>query len=223
MFGLVEDSTLPIDLRQEKNLPLPGYFAPAHEEQYLGALDAALKSMQDGQSLPTESDSRLPMLTFPRSQSKRKTAESEYLAQNPVSVQNWLYSHHPQMFDGKEAGKGDRDKDSDRGSARSPAPPVRAKKKERHVPQQDKQFEALDDEIGFDAGAEDGIVVSASKKRKKDDDAYRPKGGGTRVKTAKRKRDSLDADDGRTSGKKLKKNGEVIGQPDHDDFGASVA
>ncbi|KAF2657874.1 hypothetical protein K491DRAFT_305201 [Lophiostoma macrostomum CBS 122681] len=152
----------------------PGYMSPAHEEEYLLAVDVALA---DPHYDPNARDGR-PLRVVP---ARPVPTDKDLHIQNPDSVYNWLRKHQPQVFL--------QDKDpshpenmSEKSSARTA--PGRKRPSAVHTSTPGPKGEPDD---------EDGFPETGGKGRRgkgEDDGAYRPKGGSSRP--AKRKRDDGD-------------------------------
>ncbi|KAJ4351108.1 hypothetical protein N0V95_004155 [Ascochyta clinopodiicola] len=181
---LTDPSALPdgIDLSEHA----PGYMSPAHEEEYLIALDQLL---DDPAFDPSSPHTR----TLHLGPSQPPLSEKELTIRNPDSVYSWLRKNQPQVFlqdkdaphhdnvSEKAAPKGGNKKgrQSNVGGSGTPGP------KEDH-------------------DGEDSAAPEAKGKGKKggadpDDTAYRPKGGSSRP--AKRKR---EAGEGESKGARKK-------------------
>lgn len=216
-LNLPSPSILPTDL-QESDLGLPGYLTPTHEDEYLSVMDSALDALPLPSIEPHQASNGNavldPIVDIRPRHWDLPTAE-DFAQTNPVSVHNWLGRHQPQIAAEKERlrllDKGD--KDSERG-AKSPVPGVMGtpatltgtkRKAKDKIKKEDLPFEGLDDEIGFDPAEE--AAYGSSKKRKNDDDAYRPKGGRSKSGGSKRKRDreSIGGEGDVSSAKKMKK------------------
>ena len=176
-------ANLPSELHEE---PLTGYLSPAHEEEYLAALDATI----DGVSAPSDSH---PIRGYERA--------SEAALKNPVSVYNWLRKHHPQVFlqdgetasttkepgtDGKE---GKESKAGGIGASHGEQGATTQVKREGRSKRGSTVPEILDDEGFVINGGPEAVEkagASARGKRKREDEPYRPKGGsGVRSKRKK--------------------------------------
>lgn len=177
-----------IDLTEQA----PGYMSPAHEEEYLAALDVALADpnydavVQSGRPLRTAA-SHPPL------------SEKDLTLRNPDSVYNWLRKHQPQVFL--------QDKDAAH-------PEIASEKSVPHkTPGASRKSMKRESNVGGGTPAprdhdegEDSAAPETGKGRRKtagggdDDTAYRPKGGSSRP--AKRKREDGDTPSGK--GKKKK-------------------
>jgi hypothetical protein len=169
----------------------PGYMSPAHEEEYLAALDQVLAqpdfdpALQEGR--PIRHAASHPPLS-----------EKDLTIRNPDSVYNWLRKHQPQVFL--------QDKDAAHHENMSEkAAPVKASASSRKGI---KRESAVGGGTPGPRGADDdddSVVAgeTGGKGRRKtagggggggaggdDDTAYRPKGGSSRP--AKRKREDGD-------------------------------
>ncbi|KAF2276754.1 uncharacterized protein EI97DRAFT_466886 [Westerdykella ornata] len=163
----------------------PSYMSPAHEEEYLLAMDQAIAdpSIYD----PDAHDGR--PLRLPQTRHHIPT-EKELSIQNPDSVYNWLRKHQPQVFL--------QDKDvahAETVSEKSSARPATTSGRKRHSHVSGAtpglKNEEIDEELGF---IPEMVTTSGRGKRGhkgEDDGAYRPKGSG---RGSKRKRE-----DGETS------------------------
>jgi hypothetical protein len=158
----------------------PGYLSPAHEEEYLAALDQVLAmpgfdpAMQEGR--PIRHAASHPPLS-----------EKDLTVRNPDSVYNWLRKHQPQVF------LQDKDAAHHENMSEKSAPPKAASRKGV------KRESAVGGTPGPRDHDDDDSVAGepGAKGRRKtgggggdDDTAYRPKGGSSRP--AKRKREDGD-------------------------------
>lgn len=176
-LNIVSAEAMPKDLLQEAPI---GYMTPSHEDEFLSALDAYLAN------LPSEAPLMLPRPFRPTDREREKDAQ----LRNPVSVYNWLREHRPKVFlqdprpEEKESAPEKVSSVSESaGHKPSPKPPSSGTAKRRSAagPKQEvePEPEILDDEGNVIGGA--GIEPPAPKsKRKRDDDAYRPKGGSSK-------------------------------------------
>ena len=176
-LDIVSAEEMPKDLLQDAPV---GYMTPIHEDEFLSALDAYLAN------LPPEAPLMLPRPFKPTDREREKEAQ----LRNPVSVYNWLREHRPKVFlqdprpEEKESVPEKVPSVTESvGHKASPKPPSSstAKRRSAGVPKQEvePEPEILDDEGNVIGGA--GIDVPAPKsKRKRDDDAYRPKGGSSK-------------------------------------------
>lgn len=167
----------------------PGYMSPAHEEEYLLALDQLLED-------PAFEQSTAHHRTFHLGPSQPPLSEKDLTIRNPDSVYNWLRKNQPQVFL--------QDKDAiaaanhDNASEKAAAPKSSKKGRQSNIggggtpgPKEDHDAE--------DSAAPEGGKGGRGKKAAADPDdtAYRPKGGSSRP--AKRKREAAD---GETKSKK---------------------
>lgn len=176
-LNIVSAEEMPKDLLQEAPI---GYMTPIHEDEFLSALDIYLAS------LPPEAPLMLPRPFRPTDREREKEAQ----LRNPVSVYNWLREHRPKVFlqdprpEEKESATEKVSSVSESaGHKPSPKPPPSgtAKRRSAAAPKHEvePEPEILDDEGNVIGGA--GIDAPAPKsKRKRDDDAYRPKGGSSK-------------------------------------------
>ena len=167
----------------------PGYMSPAHEEEYLLALDQLLED-------PAFEQSTAHHRTFHLGPSQPPLSEKDLTIRNPDSVYNWLRKNQPQVFL--------QDKDAiaaahhDNASEKAAAPKSSKKSRQSNIggggtpgPKEDHDAE--------DSAAPEGGKGGRGKKAAADPDdtAYRPKGGSSRP--TKRKREAAD---GETKSKK---------------------
>ena len=174
---IVAAAVMPKELLQEAPM---GYMTPGHEDEYLSTLDTYLAN------LPPEAPPMLPRPPRPTDREREKDMQ----LRNPVSVYNWLREYRPKVFlqdprpEEKESVPEKVSSVSESaGHKASPKPPSSSTSKRRPaaVPKQEvePEPEILDDEGNVIGGA--GIDPPVPKgKRKRDDDAYRPKGGSSR-------------------------------------------
>ena len=174
---MVGAAVMPKDLLQEAPI---GYMTPGHEDEYLSALDSYLAS------LPPEAPPMLPRPARPTDREREKDTQ----LRNPVSVYNWLREYKPKVFlqdprpeEKEPAPEKVASVPESAGHKVSPKPPPSGTTKRRSaaVPKQEPEPEPeiLDDEGNVIGGA--GIDPPAPKsKRKRDDEAYRPKGGSSK-------------------------------------------
>lgn len=169
-----------IDLSEQA----PGYMSPAHEEEYLAALDQVLAqpgfdpSMQEGR--PIRHAASHPPLS-----------EKDLTVRNPDSVYNWLRKHQPQVF------LQDKDVAHPENMSEKSAP-AKANAGGRKGAKRESAVGGGGGTPGpRDHDDEDSVAgETGGKGRRKtggggeDDTAYRPKGGSSRP--AKRKRDDGD-------------------------------
>ncbi|KAF2642526.1 hypothetical protein P280DRAFT_467868 [Massarina eburnea CBS 473.64] len=154
----------------------PGYMTPAHEEEYLLAIDMALA---DPSYNPHAHDGR-PLRMVP---AQPPPSEKDLTVRNPSSVYNWLRKNQPQVFL--------QDKDpqhpenvSEKSAARTGGASRKRQSAAHGTPGPKTDHEE-----------EEGAVQETGKSRKskggEDDGAYRPKGGSSRPAN-KRKREETD-------------------------------
>ena len=165
---------MPKDLLQEAPI---GYMTPGHEDDYLSALDNHLAPLHP-------ETATLPHPIKPSDREREKDAQ----LRNPVSVYNWLREHKPKVFlqdprpeEKEPVPEKVSSVTESTGRKASPKPPSSGTTKRRSAPKQEvePEPEILDDEGNVIGGA--GIDPPASKsKRKREDDAYRPKGGSSK-------------------------------------------
>ena len=157
-LSVVSHDDLPIEIRDD---PLTGYLSPSHEEEYLAAFDAAV----DGGRPAVDSH---PI--------RGPDKGSDAALKNPISVYNWLRKNQPQVFL--------QDADASNGNEQV-VPGMSAPEKGTPAPgtaKKSKASKTVEEEVLDD----DGNVLNATPmstrgngrgKRKREDDAYRPKGG----------------------------------------------
>ncbi|KAH7083040.1 IEC3 subunit of the Ino80 complex, chromatin re-modelling-domain-containing protein [Paraphoma chrysanthemicola] len=160
----------------------PGYMSPAHEEEYLAALDQVLAdpsfdvTIQQGRPIRTAA-------THP------PLSEKDLTVRNPDSVYNWLRKHQPQVFlQDKDAAHHENMSEKsapNKGGASS----RKSIKRESAIGGGTPAPRENDDE-------DSNFGEAGGKGRRKtgggeDDTAYRPKGGSSRP--TKRKREDGDA------------------------------
>ena len=156
----MDESQLPADIREGE---FSTYLDAAHEDAYLGALDATLEGVQP---VP-ETQPPKPIL-------------SEITLRNPVSIYNWLRVHKPDVFvqeGGAEKG-GQEEKE-----AKANASAAAGVKREGRSIKRSSVAELLDDDGNIIGGFAEN--AASKSKRKREDDAYRPKGGGSSKKRKK--------------------------------------
>ncbi|KAL5118892.1 hypothetical protein ACEQ8H_003215 [Pleosporales sp. CAS-2024a] len=178
----------------------PGYLSPAHEDEYLAALDHVLAqpdfdlALHEGRPLRTAA-------------SHQPLSDKDLTVRNPDSVYNWLRKHQPQVFlQDKDAAHHDN-------ASEKPAPPKtnpagrKNTKRESAVGAGTPAPRDHDDDDSL-AGE------TAAKGRRKttgggeDDTAYRPKGGSSRP--AKRKREDGDTPAGKSKKKSRASTGTAV-------------
>ena len=197
----VPPELLPPDLIEDAPI---SYLSPAHEDEYLLAIDAYLDTPHpEDQPLP-------PRLSRPTDRER----EREIQLRNPVSVFNWLSKHRPKVFldddiSHDKPAKVPR-KSSPKPPSSTPAPPRLSVKREKAGALLPKPEEELLDEDGFLIGIalEEGGGSLKKKKRGQEDNAYRPKGGGSK----KRKRASTKTSNGGSGESIVKKAEEEVGE-----------
>lgn len=162
-----------------------GYLTSAHEEEYLASLDNYLETEPPDSHLP------LPRPARPSEKEKEKDAQLH----NPVSVYNWLRAHSDTKavtHDVEKEAPAPSANNSDPASHRakpSPKPPssastgsAKASRKRASsalLPKQEPEEELLDEEGYVIAGGSEQPAVKGKRKRE-NDDAYRPKGGSSK-------------------------------------------
>lgn len=154
-----------------------GYLSPAHEEEYLAAVDAHEEKPRD--YAPNQQRS-YDGPTGPWS-TRDPTAAA---ANNPVSVFNWLRKHMPDSLETTEKGVGPASKDDKTGS--KPAP-TKVMPKRASVGAKHEYGDVIDDDgTVVRQGPEVHTPGGSGKGRKRaiaeEDGAYRPKGGSGRKK-----------------------------------------
>ena len=176
-LDIVSAEVMPKDLQQEAPI---GYMTPSHEDDFLSALDTYLAN------LPLEAPLMLPRPVRPTDREREKDAQ----LRNPVSVYNWLREHRPKVFlqdprpeEKEPAPEKVSSVSESAGHKSSPKPPSSSTSKRRSAAASKQEVEPepeiLDDEGNVIGGT--GIEQPAPKsKRKRDDDAYRPKGGSSK-------------------------------------------
>ena len=170
-----------------------GYLDPSHEEEMLNAIDATLTNGPIDQQ---PSSYKSPRVT-------EKEKEKDFQLHNPVSVYNWLQRHSEKASLPKETEKEPRHEENNvevpvQKPRPSPKPspagigsskPNRKRTSSSLIPRQELEELILDDEGFVIAGAEEP-AFNFNRKRKRDDDAYRPKGGSSKAKK-RPKRESI--------------------------------
>jgi hypothetical protein len=160
----------------------PGYLSPAHEEEYLAALDQVLA--EPGFD-PANQEGR----PIRHAASHPPLSEKDLTVRNPDSVYNWLRKHQPQVF------LQDKDAAPHENMSEKSAPPKANASNRKSI----KRESAVGGTPGpRDPDDEDSVAgETGGKGRRKttggadgDDTAYRPKGGSSRP--AKRKREEGD-------------------------------
>ncbi|KAL8668147.1 MAG: hypothetical protein Q9202_000125 [Teloschistes flavicans] len=176
------------------------YLSSSHEASYLANIDAALAS--------SDPDAAFAALKKEHQLSVKDT-HKDNLLRNPTSAYNWLRKHKPDVFSGMSGGGAGLPSDlagEERKQALKPSPKPNTShpranreakgenggtghgRKERASAAHAKvEPEMLDDEGNLISGGLDGAGSLRGAKRKRgEDDAYRPKGGSSRP--GKRKR-----------------------------------
>lgn len=180
----VPPADMPIDLVD--TLPA-GYLTPVHEEEYLTGLDHYLEAEPP--------DSQMPLPRQPRLTEKEKEKDAQL--RNPVSVYNWLRAHSdtkPVTNDVEKEASAQTTNTSDPASHRakpSPRPPssagtgsskpVRKRASSSLLLKPELEEELLDEEGYVIAGGTEQPTAKGKRKRE-NDDAYRPKGGSSKSK-----------------------------------------
>ncbi|KAI9715500.1 MAG: hypothetical protein M1828_000807 [Chrysothrix sp. TS-e1954] len=207
--GLPSPAFLPRDFQEM--LP-PSYLTPEQEDKYLDEVDrTAATPLIDMVFRHLRQQNPMPT---PWTHEKRTPTDRDFALSSSISVHNWLRRNQPQAYDAQgnlisnaKDGKPDRDKDKDseRGSVRSPPPRRSTAKKEKAVVKQDHDYDTMDEENGVGTPTENGVGLGSGKgKRKRDDGAYRPGGRGSRsAKSSKRKRDRGEEGEGRSKKRKV--------------------
>ena len=141
------------DFPYDINGPNPvGFLDPAHEEEYLASMDAAMD--------PLESQQFTTITSYSSRTSERQEKERDANLRNPVSVYNWLRRNAPSVFENPDE---------------KPLAPARNSKRASNVIKQEPEL--LDDEGNLLSSIVEG---PAKVKRKREDEPYRPKGGSSR-------------------------------------------
>lgn len=160
----------------------PGYMSPAHEEEYLAALDQVLAdptfdvTIQQGRPIRTAA-------THP------PLSEKDLTVRNPDSVYNWLRKHQPQVF------LQDKDAAHHENVSEKSAPNKGGASSRKSIKRESAigggtpgPRENDDEDSNFGEGGGKGRRKTGGGE---DDTAYRPKGGSSRP--TKRKREDGDA------------------------------
>ncbi|KAL9597597.1 MAG: hypothetical protein Q9219_005036 [cf. Caloplaca sp. 3 TL-2023] len=188
-----------IDLSSSEN---PTYLSSAHEDAYLNSLDAAISSSHIDQDVVT-----FPVVAPPKKDNLTlsvKDTHKDLSIRNPVSAYNWLRKHKPDLFATMQFSS-DLGLSEERKPKPSPKPNTShpsgtrgggggaaAAKRERASGINLKpEPERLDDEGNVIGGGLDGTAGGpgtgrGGKRKRGEDEPYRPKGGSSR--TTKRKR-----------------------------------
>ena len=191
----VPPAAMPADLVDE--LPA-GYLSPVHEEDYLSNLDKYLADT------PSDSIRLLPRHSRPTEKEREKDAQLH----NPVSVYNWLRAHSdtkPIPHDAEKEAVPPTNTHATEPSTQKPkSPPTkplssvgtgstkpsRKRASGAFIPKPEPEEELLDDEGYVIAGGSEAFSTKGKRKRE-NDDAYRPKGGSS--KSRKRTKGSSGA------------------------------
>ena len=181
-LAAVPASGMPAELVEQSPT---GYLSPAHEEEYLLALDNHIASA------PPDVQPLVPRPFHPSDREKEREAQIH----NPVSVYNWLRAHS----DNKPVQQ-DLDKEpvlsntttaepSSHKAKSSPKPPSSAgngsskpsrKRASSSLTQRQEPEEELLDDEGFVIGGGSEAPSIKGKRKRDGDDAYRPKGGSSK-------------------------------------------
>lgn len=160
----------------------PGYLSPAHEEEYLAALDQVLAdpdfdiALQEGRPIRTAA-SHPPL------------SEKDLTVRNPDSVYNWLRKHQPQVFLQDKDAAHHENMSEKSAPVKGNAGGRKGIKRESAVGGGTPGPRDHDDEESV-AGEAGGKGRRKTTVGGEDDTAYRPKGGSSRP--AKRKREDGD-------------------------------
>ncbi|KAL8775026.1 MAG: hypothetical protein Q9209_000505 [Squamulea sp. 1 TL-2023] len=190
----ISPDELPTSILESDTL---AYLTPSHEDTYLNHLDVALCSSNPEAALAAL-DKDHPL--------SAKDTQKDLLVRNPVSAFNWLRKHRPVLFSSTDSG-GPAEPGTERKAKPSPKPNTSnpamrggvgggsrsQSKRDRDsgVSSVRPEPEMLDDEGNLIGGALDGAggiggTARGGKRKRGEDDAYRPKGGSSRP--GKRKR-----------------------------------
>ena len=174
---LTDSTALPdgIDLSETA----PGYMSPAHEEEYLLALDALLED-------PAFDPSNTQTRTLHLGPSQPPLSEKELTIRNPDSVYSWLRKNQPQVF------LQDKDAQAHHDNVSEKAAPKSSKKGRQSNIGGSGTPGPKEDHDGEDSAAPEGKGKGKKGGNDPDDTAYRPKGGSSRP--AKRKRPEGDGE-----------------------------
>ncbi|KAL8824937.1 MAG: hypothetical protein Q9170_007992 [Blastenia crenularia] len=184
--------TLSMDLSAEN----PTYLTSTHEDTYLNNLDAAISSS-------SYADQEIAFPIAPKRETiaqSMKDTNKDISLRHPVSAYNWLRKHKPDLFASMQLSDFSiRESAQERKPKPSPKPNTShpggsrggSGKRERVSGAHLKpEPEMLDDEGNVIGGGLDGaggaISAKGGKRKRGEDEPYRPKGGSSR--TAKRKR-----------------------------------
>lgn len=172
------------------------FLTSTHEDAYLNVLDAAISSSHN------DTDAAIAALrndTVP----SVKDAHKDLSVRNPVSAYNWLRKHKPELFasmqlndsGSAEAGQERKPKPSPRPNTSHPGGGSRGgngkreKKSEANLKVEPEMLDEEGNVIGGlveGAGTPGALAAKGGKRKRGEDDAYRPKGGSSRP--GKRKR-----------------------------------
>ena len=175
---------MPSDLVEESPT---GYLTPAHEDEYLSILDNHIATT------PPDIQTIAPRYTKPTDKEREKDAQIN----NPVSVYNWLRAHSdtkpaPHDLD-KEAAPSNSNTSEPSNHRAKPSPkpcssagngststkPTRKRASSALIPKQEPEEELLDEE-GYVIGGGSEASLPKGKRKRDNDDAYRPKGGSSK-------------------------------------------
>ena len=179
-LALLEEAQIPEDIKDEE---FSTYLSALHEDTYLAQIDAAIDGSHflkpDPQPQQPNQQPQQPQQPPP------KPILSEALHKNPVSTYNWLRQHRPDLFESDKDKDKDKEKDKpdDKESKPHPSTPAAAagnKRESSRAMKRTSVAEVLDDEGNVVGTYVEATIMppSGKAKRKRDDDAYRPKGGG---------------------------------------------
>lgn len=181
-----------IDLSSEN----PTYLSSSHEDAYLNNLDTAIAA-----SSYTDHDIALPIAPKKENQTQSvKDSHKDLSVRNPVSAYNWLRKHKPDLFASMQLSElGLAEPGHERKPKPSPKPNTphssgtRGGNVKRERPSGaflKPEPEMLDDEGNLIGGGLEGVGTPTAgkggKRKRGEDEPYRPKGGSSR--TTKRKR-----------------------------------
>lgn len=170
--AVTDRSTLPdgVDLSEHA----PGYMSPAHEDEYLLALDQLLED-------PAFDPSNLYNRTVHLGPLQQPLSEKDLTIRNPDSVYSWLRKNQPQVF------LQDKDAPHHENMSEKSAPKGASKKGRQSNIGGGSTPGPKEDHDGEDSAAPEGKAKGKKGGGDPDDTAYRPKGGSSRP--AKRKRE----------------------------------
>jgi hypothetical protein len=161
----------------------PGYYDPAHEEEFLLAWDASLAEAADN------SDSLDDPSRFPHPPTQPLPSEKDLTVRNPDSVYNWLRKNQPQVF------LQDKDAPHPENASEKPARAANASgrlKRQSNVGTPGPKTDHDEDDAPVpENGKGKGRKSKGGAGDGEEDGAYRPKGGSSRP--SKRKREDGDA------------------------------